>query len=128
MKEPYTPTLDRIGEASDISQQIGEFLDWLINERGLSICDEFAVDVEVGDGSTYCPICDQELELLVARWSKSDGELRVDREDPPRYYWPVISGGPGIRRLLYQFYDIDQDEAEKERRMLLAMLSAEAQA
>jgi len=117
------PTLDRIAEVSNRSNEIGKFLDWLIRERGLSICDEFTVEEDVEGGSAFCPVCDQELEPLVARWSKSDGELRVDRVGPPSYYWPVIRGASGIRRLLYQFYDIDLGEADRERRELLAMLS-----
>lgn len=39
MKKVPTPTLDRMLELKAQSQQLGEFLDWLMHESGLTLCE-----------------------------------------------------------------------------------------
>ena len=38
-KAPPTPTLSRIQETSEKSQVIGEFLEWLMCTKGMTICE-----------------------------------------------------------------------------------------
>ena len=56
LKEPATPTLDKMTGVQKESQTIGEFLEWLINKTGYVLCKE-----EHGD---YYPIWDSSEKIL----------------------------------------------------------------
>lgn len=77
------------------SQTIGEFLDWLLNERGVQI-----------------------LKLL------------PKPEDTTDWGWGIHHYGPvgTIQDLLAEYFDIDQEKLEAEKRAMLAEFSKHADA
>lgn len=97
MKYPDTPELDKMLKVSDDSNRIGGFLAWLRGEKGLSICE----------------------------WREGEKDDLLDAWIPSGHY-PVYSGDHGINRLLAEYYKIDYDEMENERRAILDMLQERA--
>jgi len=86
MKQPKTPNLDKMVKVTSESNLIGEFVDWMRNERGLKICE----------------------------WSKEyEG------------HYPVYYGYTGINRLIAEYYEIEYDEMDNERRRLLEWIRAQ---
>lgn len=82
---PKTPECDKMKAVKPKSQAIGEFLEWLADEKGYAICEN----------------------------------TRGARED-----WVPIRFN--IEEILAEFFEIDLEKVEKERRAILAAL-AEAQ-
>lgn len=105
--QPKTPNLRKMQEVREYSQRIGEFVEWLSQECGMLLCEQFEVEPEVSEYDTYarCPTCNCDLD--------------PDHLDGLIYFWPVW---PNLNRLLAQFFEIDYDEAERERDALLLSL------
>jgi hypothetical protein len=82
-----TPTLDKMLDVKDRSQAIGEFLEWLEDEKGVEL-----VTTELHHGGSRA------LEYVPLR--------------------------QGTESLLAEFFGIDLDAAEREKRALLDELRA----
>lgn len=84
MDEIKTPECDKLSKISDQSQIIGEFLEWLTNERSIQICilDNFSG------------------KFLPYRFS--------------------------MEQLLAEYFDIDLDKVEQERRLILKNLRSKS--
>lgn len=78
---------EKLSVVHDESQKLGEFLDWLRNEKNYTL-SEYVPNV---DGCCY----ESESEVLM----------------------PVTKG---IEALLAEYFDVDLDKVEKERRHMLA--------
>jgi len=89
-----TPELDKMLKVKDRSRAIGEFLEWLREEKGYS----------------------------VMRWSKRRDWAEFDEDDPKGDELSDL-GGVHVResteKLLAEFFDIDLGRVEQERRALL---------
>lgn len=85
MKKLKTPELNKMAAIRDKSQVIGEFLDWLHNERGLTL-------------ATF-----------------------IDDEDRGEVMVPFHFS---TEKLLAEFFEIDLDRIEKERRLVLKACAA----
>lgn len=81
-KEIPTPELDKMLKNKDQSQTIGEFLDWLQNEK----------------------------EIVLCKWDN-----KISEHHPFPFY-------TSIEKLLAEYFGIDLDKCEKERRAILANL------
>lgn len=81
-----TPECDKLLKVSEKSQSIGQFLDWLENEKEFAICEHYETD---GD---YIPV------------------------------------SINIERLLAEYFGIDMEKVEKERRKILDSLQKKAKA
>jgi len=87
VKTPAVPTLDRIRQVHDQSQAIGEFLDWLRNDKKIELC----------------------------RWSQFVGWRRDDGGDGGQF----APTSDTIHGLLHEYFEIDPEAEERERRALL---------
>lgn len=81
IREEWLPECEKLLKVSHISQSIGEFIEWLLNERG----------------------------YVLAEWNEND-EL-----------FPVH---PDIEKLLAEYFQIDLNKIENERRAILRALRA----
>lgn len=86
MKKIKTPELNKMAAIRDKSQVVGEFLDWLRNERGITLAT-FTDDEERGD-------------VMV-----------------PFHF--------STEQLLAEFFDIDLERVERERRLVLKACASE---
>ena len=68
----HVPELDKLAAAADISQKIGDFWDWLEQEKGLSVC------TYVKDADIYLP-AQLRKESVLAEFFGIDLK-RVERE------------------------------------------------
>lgn len=66
VKQPHTPELDKMSALRPKAQVIGEFLDWLRDERGYSIT-EFREDDDDDEGGRYWPVT-AGIEKLLAEF------------------------------------------------------------
>lgn len=113
MTYPATPNLDKMVEVSEESNKIGAFLNWLMHKRNprLHICTEDEHTREDPDltlelnGLTYCPTCAAES----GEWD----------EDSIYVFRPAIHGDSGINHILAEYYGIDYDEMDRERKKVL---------
>jgi len=89
-----TPELDKMHEVKDKSQAIGEFLEWLRDEKNYT----------------------------VMRWSKKRDWDDYKEDDPEGDEDSNLGGIPvrdTIEQLLADYFDIDLKKVEEERRMIL---------
>lgn len=91
-----TPMLDKMAGVKERSQVIGEFLDWL-GTQGMHLCTL--------------------QDVPMAFWDEYQGAMDVEEVT----YWPV---NKNIERLLAEYFGIDLDQAEQERRELLERIRA----
>jgi hypothetical protein len=139
-EEPKTPTLDRIREVGEQSRAIGEFLDWLRQDRKILLAEDKAAswtchtcgDVpknEVGftgwmsDDSAswrHKPRHCQKVRDII---EKNHGSIPVDQfegdvvDHVEEGLYTAADASPN--KLLHAYFEIDEQEAEKERRALL---------
>ena len=91
-----TPECDKLKAVSGSSQDIGEFLDWLTGEKGLTVCNEHEHD----------EWCEGEDEIIMCGTQSKE-------------YTPAMLN---IEKLLAEYFEIDLNKVEKERRAILAEL------
>lgn len=117
---PPTPALDREREARDKgrSQEIRQFLEWLSDERKLTICERVeSRPCEDCDGTGTdedgwdCKQC--------RKWNGEPGNGRIE------YLDPHFVMAPPINDLLAEYFEIDQVACENERRALLKFIRAQ---
>lgn len=77
---PAIPTLERIKSTSHLSQEQGNFIEWLKSQKGLVLCE----------------------------WTEFE-------DAPDQYLQSTIS----LERLLAEYWEIDLEKAEAERRALI---------
>ena len=105
-----TPTLDKLAKIRDKSQAIGEFLDWLACEKESTICRHMTKE---------------EREEIVDELSEEFGDKTTDRFVrilaylSPEAQQDFVPLRGGINSLLAEYFEIDQKQAENERRQLL---------
>jgi hypothetical protein len=103
--EPETPELDKAKAVREKSQAIGEFLDWLLNERGFIICFRH----------THVPTCSAcspgGVEKLIC--GMSEGRL---------YAEPT-----SIKDFLADYFEIDQKMLAAEQDAYLAWFRGQTQ-
>ncbi len=75
-KYPPTPELDKMKSIQGQSQQIGQFLDWLQGDGGMTIAEYLGTDTEAGD--VLYPVQDS-IEKILAAYFKIDLK-KVERE------------------------------------------------
>jgi hypothetical protein len=141
MKMPVMPESDKVIAAAPESQKLGEFLEWL-EERGYQLGYYMPIlDPETRYLVVKCPSCDDqdcwrildELSLTVSGLmpthfgreerahdqaaSLEDERLRKAQENPQ--FVPLIRRK---EELLAEYFEIDLDRVEEERRGLLEAL------
>ena len=92
MSEPTYPEHEKLSAIQYKSQTIGEFLDWLRGEKAIVLC--------------------RRQESTIVR--VEDGW-----EGDPAGYYPA---GTTTQALLAEYFDVDQDRLEQEKRAMLAKL------
>lgn len=100
MKKPEQkyPECDKLERVSDESQNIGEFIDWLHNEKGYCIANTHAHQ----EGCFARPEFDDDDD---AECGYKEDELQ-----------PIHLT---IEKLLAEYFDVDMDKVEKERRKII---------
>lgn len=98
-----TPTLDRIKACAVESQAIGDFMGWLLGEAGYVLgAYQYHINVPTETGECHgigeCPDADHE---------KHQPSINIYH----RQY--------SIQNLLYEYFDIDSKEEERERRAII---------
>ena len=98
MEAPKTPQLARVMATKDDAQKIGEFLEWLV-DQGFAVCSwqEWEEEVDPGEG--------------LKKW-------KTHR----RGYMPTRKT---IDALLHDYFGIDANAEEQERRELLAYVAGQ---
>jgi hypothetical protein len=103
------PEHDKLTAISDRSQAIGEFLDWMSQEKKIiraSWLDAYMVWVPCDEASEYGLI------------QNDDGEWGWWRHAPERLHMDTTS----VQDLLAEFFDIDRAKIEEEKRTMLDRL------
>lgn len=85
------PQLAKMAAVKDKSQAIGDFIEWAVTEKELTLC----------------------------RFLERD-------QDGPSGWYPEQNGPGAITALLAEFFGVDLDTAEEERRALLSDFVAKA--
>lgn len=85
------PEHDKIRALGSDSQTAGEFLDWLLHEKGYSLCEEREEERIESWGGRYVDIT-------------------------PKGHFPVYTA---TEKLLYEFFGIDADKIEQEKLHML---------
>lgn len=107
MTAPKTPECDKLQEAQAFSQKIGEFLDWLGQEKGVFLAHEHEwVDEEPTSGSIFKEPGDPGYETV-----------KIKRSGTFPYSYQ-------IEKLLAEFFEIDLDKVEEEKRAILEHMRA----
>ena len=121
-----TPTLDAIREVQPQSQAIGEFLDWL-GEQGYVLagrrhhrkcprCEMWLPDMMTrGDKQVEC-ICEARGPECFGQGECGHEEYHVEHPSE------LLPRRPSTDKLLHRFFGVDEAEAERERRALMASL------
>jgi hypothetical protein len=103
MEQPATPELEKLAAVSDESQKLGAFLDWCASQGW-----------KLGEWKSYpcreCDGCEDALE-------EKEDITPDDCEEPSELMFPINTG---IEKLLAQYFSIDLNKVEEERRALLA--------
>lgn len=105
IQQPPTPECDRLLEVAPFSQKIGEFIDWLHDTKHWSIAEE-ATDDEDDE------VSEPGRAGSIARIFSTHPHGSLDLH-PARYR---------TEALLAEFFDIDLNKVEDERRAILAAL------
>lgn len=100
--QPECPECERLTKVSEESQKIGYFLEWL---------DNHGIQLAVWDNNYSGVVRDSE-----GNEEDFSGKLVPD--------WKH-KGDSGINKLLAEYFDIDLDKIEKERRALLNWIREE---
>lgn len=96
MQKTKTPELDKIQKYKEHSQKIGEFMEWLSSERNF---------------------------VLAQRWPIEELDEEDDFGDLEEVLLPIQIHK---EKLLAEFFGVDLDKAEEERRALLDELRSNA--
>lgn len=118
------PECEKMKDVSDLSQAIGEFIDWLPSQ-GLCVAEKITRKLCPGGGLFAKWTCaggrkindrteDDEGECPVC-----EGSGEVDRNEP---YW--LPAGINIEQLLAKHFEIDLTKVDDERRSMLAAMRA----
>ena len=91
-----TPELDKMSEVRERSQTVGAFVDWLRDEKNVTLCESH-------QHSEFCENSDEDIEC----------ELEADEYVPFSFR---------IEELLAEYFDIDLVKVETERRKILESL------
>ena len=105
---PKTPELDKMKAVKEKSQAIGEFLDWLMQEK----------KVQLGNPHEHGPTC--------RGWD--DGRDKYSPRGTDRCECVTGEFIPlhiSMEKLLAEFFDIDLVKVENERRAILDYIRAE---
>jgi len=95
-----TPELDKMMKIREQSQTVGEFVDWLRDEKNVTLCESH-------QHSEFCENPDEDIEC----------ELEKDEYIPYSFR---------IQELLAEYFDIDLDKVETERRKILESIQKSA--
>jgi hypothetical protein len=96
MPQPPCPECEKLHDIAPYSQKVGEFIEWLRSEKGAVIATHHEHSDECYDGEyTNCGL--RKDELCIMHFS--------------------------TEKLLAEFFGIDLDKVERERRALLEYLS-----
>jgi hypothetical protein len=87
VKNVETPEINKLKAVQPVSQQIGEFIRWLTDEK----------------------------KIVFATWHNENEE---DEEEEGRL-WPEPMGDAAIEKLLAEFFHIDLNKVEQEKRAIL---------
>lgn len=87
-KQPACPECEKLASVSEKSNELGHFLDWLINENNYVLCE----------------------------WTEDDAE---------KDYRRVYLGSNKINEILAEFFHVDLNKVEQERRALLDWIREE---
>lgn len=94
---PACPECERLSEVANESNRIGDFLDYFLNKKGLHLARYEEVRADV--------------------WNEEERErVTIDEMLVPASEY---RGESGISRLLAEYYGIDLDKVEQERKALL---------
>jgi hypothetical protein len=125
-----TPNLDKRSEVSKESQSIGEFLDWLREEKRITLCVYHEQSTE---DLWRCAHCGEEWygrhtfgkEVQAHRIAigygyeythkKCNAEIQKADDTPSGYYPAQVS----FEKLLAEYFEVDLDACEREMRALL---------
>jgi hypothetical protein len=104
MKTLESPECEKLGQAAPVSQKIGEFIDWLRDEKKISLA---TAHVHTPEG------CDVKEEGATrgATCGASNGDLFYANASMPN--------------LLAEFFGIDLTKVERERRAILDAIREE---
>jgi len=144
MAEPKTPELDKLQAVRNESQAIGEFLEWLRTEKKFIIaqdhkaswtCEECGEvpkdevyfvgwlstdDASWRHGAKYCKrvqdIIQKKRRIPIEKYQGAPVE------HVPEGMWPAAKAS--IHDLLHEYFEIDPDKVEEERRTLLDHIRA----
>ena len=101
---PKTPELDKLKAVVEKSQAVGEFVDVFLTEKGFSIGKPHKHD-------NHCP-----------GWRK-DGTLIPGKHSDCGYHSHEFESiGVPIQELLAEFFEIDENKCEAERRAILKFI------
>lgn len=128
---PPTPELDKMRAVTAKSQAIGEFLDMFCAEQGLTLCT-FREAGDNGESPRRWKAGVKLAKLDKKRVSErnpnlmdvfnGDAENNPDYEEWPDQYLPACKS---IEKLLAQYFEIDLNKVEQERRAVLAHIRGE---
>ena len=135
---PDTPTLDERTRVKPFSQKIGEFLEWLQSERGVTFAlyhhhddacftqnhdtvEQFRawVDSEIKEDRM---VRSKDAQRFDKRKIVDDREYEGGRFDDPYcgcYDGQLMSDSISISNLLHEFFNIDPQKEEEEMRAVL---------
>lgn len=107
MTHPSTPTLDKMSGIKADSQKIGDFLEWLFNAERFHLSKYFY--------HYYSADCD----------CHGHYDCKGDSNNcahPDKHDGTLVSVNISIEKLLAKYFDINLDEVEKEKRLILDTL------
>jgi len=128
---PDTPELDKMSEAKEYSQKIGEFLDWLVSEKHIVFS---RYHQHVAHCFTLGMTKTQFREAYKGKRKGTLGimtpkakahELVAGRFDDAKccmHEGELVPEQVQIERTLAEFFEIDLDKVERERRAILDAL------
>ena len=112
--ETKYPECEKLAEASEESQKIGEFLDWLLHGKDYEVCQ--FVESYLENDEEGLP---REVELFTIREWYDDGH------DETAEKGAYIRVGKRIEDYLAEYFKIDMKIVEEERRAMLNVIQAE---
>ena len=109
MSYPATPELDRMAAVKEKSQAIGEFIDIFLNEKGFGI----------GQPQRHTSAC--------GGWDDEGERIQGTANECGYHTGEFVQIHTSLEKLLAEFFEIDLNKAESERRAILEFVRKQNQ-
>ena len=113
------PEHEKLSEIADKSRAVGEFVDWLREERGITLCEP---GQEVDTFRTAMRTVQAMLDHTHSPQATRIKAVAAVADDEPMLRDAYVQVRTPITRLLAEYFEIDERKLEQEKRAMLSQI------